>query len=85
MIITYPNFDFYPSRIPDSGVKKLPDPGSGSATLMVRKMCGSLPFCAAEEEQLLDSVIDCGHGNWSDIGNTVSIRTIFSGCGSIIS
>jgi hypothetical protein len=25
---------------------------------------------AAEEEQLLDSVMDCGHGNWSDIGNT---------------
>jgi hypothetical protein len=24
---------FYPSRIPDSGVKKAPDPGSGSATL----------------------------------------------------
>jgi hypothetical protein len=24
---------FYPSRIPDPGVKKSPDPGSGSATL----------------------------------------------------
>jgi hypothetical protein len=24
---------FYPSRIPDPGVKKAPDPGSGSATL----------------------------------------------------
>jgi hypothetical protein len=26
---------FYPSRIPDPGVKKAPDPGSGSATLPV--------------------------------------------------
>jgi hypothetical protein len=25
---------FFPSRIPDSGVKKAPDPGSGSATLL---------------------------------------------------
>jgi hypothetical protein len=25
---------FYPSRIPDPGVKKEPDPGSGSATLL---------------------------------------------------
>jgi hypothetical protein len=25
---------FYPSRIPDPGVKKAPDPGSGSATLI---------------------------------------------------
>ncbi len=32
-------------------------------------MYGSFLLCAAEEEQLLDSVIDCGHGNWSDIGN----------------
>ncbi len=28
-----PDPDFYPSRIPDPGVKKAPDPGSGSATL----------------------------------------------------
>jgi hypothetical protein len=26
---------FYPSRIPDPGVKKTPDPGSGSATLIL--------------------------------------------------
>jgi hypothetical protein len=26
---------FYPSRIPDPGVKKAPDPGSGSATLIL--------------------------------------------------
>ncbi len=26
---------FYPSRIPDPGVKKAPDPGTGSATLLV--------------------------------------------------
>ncbi len=28
------DLDFYPSRIPDPGVKKAPDPGSGSATLI---------------------------------------------------
>ncbi len=28
-----PNLTFYPSWIPDQGVKKAPDPGSGSATL----------------------------------------------------
>ncbi len=28
-----PDLFFYPSRIPDPGVKKAPDPGSGSATL----------------------------------------------------
>jgi hypothetical protein len=28
---------FYPSRIPDPGVKKAPDPGSGSKTLMCRE------------------------------------------------
>jgi hypothetical protein len=28
-----PDADFYPSRIPDPGVKKAPDPGSGSASL----------------------------------------------------
>jgi hypothetical protein len=36
-----PNPDFYPSRIPDlgsriQGLKKAPDPGSGSATLLTR-------------------------------------------------
>ncbi len=29
-----PDPDFYPSRIPDPGVKKAPNPGSGSATLL---------------------------------------------------
>ncbi len=29
-----PDPDFYPSRIPDPGVNKAPDPGSGSATLV---------------------------------------------------
>jgi hypothetical protein len=28
---------FYPSRIPDPGVKKAPDPGSGYATLVLDK------------------------------------------------
>ncbi len=34
---------FYPSRIPDRGVKKAPDPGSGSATLnaQILAMLGS--------------------------------------------
>jgi hypothetical protein len=31
------DLDFYPSRIPDPGVKKTPDPGSGSATLESQK------------------------------------------------
>jgi hypothetical protein len=29
----FPILIFYPSRIPDSGIKKAPDPGSGPATL----------------------------------------------------
>jgi hypothetical protein len=29
---------FYPYRIPDPGVKKAPDPGSGSATLAINKL-----------------------------------------------
>ncbi len=33
MFIPDPDLDFYPSRIPDPGVKMAPDPGSGSATL----------------------------------------------------
>ncbi len=34
---------FYPSRIPDPGVKKAPDPGPGSATLNERqRYCGHL-------------------------------------------
>ena len=32
---------FYPFRIPDPGVKKSPDPGSGSATLGTRTKLGS--------------------------------------------
>ncbi len=31
--------NFFPSRIPDPGVKKAPDPGSGSATLS--EACGT--------------------------------------------
>ncbi len=34
---------FYPSRIPDPGVKKAPDPGSGSVTLYI-KVWSSLPL-----------------------------------------
>jgi hypothetical protein len=66
MFIPDPDIDFFPPWIPDLGVGKATDPGSGSARLMMRKMC------AAEEEQLLDSVMDCGHGNWSDIGNNTN-------------
>jgi hypothetical protein len=33
LFIPDPDLTFYPSRIPDPGVKKAPDPGSGSATL----------------------------------------------------
>jgi hypothetical protein len=35
---------FYPSRIPDSGVKKTPDPGFGSTTLELAKAKSSLFF-----------------------------------------
>jgi hypothetical protein len=40
LFIPDPYADFYPSRIPDPGVKQAPDPGSGSATLLlsVRKV-----------------------------------------------
>jgi hypothetical protein len=34
LFIPDPDADFLPSRIPDPGVKKAPDPGSGSATLI---------------------------------------------------
>jgi hypothetical protein len=35
MFVPDPDLDFfYPSQIPDPGVKKAPDPGSGSATLV---------------------------------------------------
>jgi hypothetical protein len=37
MFIPDPNLDFfYPSRIPIPGLKKAPDPGSGSATLFIK-------------------------------------------------
>jgi hypothetical protein len=36
MFIPDPDLDFYPSRIPDPGIKKAPDPGSGSATMLFR-------------------------------------------------
>jgi hypothetical protein len=35
MIIPDPDVFFYPSRIPDRGVKKAPDPRSGSAALLL--------------------------------------------------
>jgi hypothetical protein len=35
MFIPNPNLDFYPSRIPDHGVKKAPDPGSATRFLTV--------------------------------------------------
>jgi hypothetical protein len=34
---------FYPSRIPDPGVKKATDPGSGSATLGTEQVSVSNP------------------------------------------
>jgi hypothetical protein len=37
---------------------------------MMRKIRVAFFLCAAEEEPLLDSVTNCGHGNWSDIGST---------------
>ncbi len=38
------NLDFFPSRIPDLGVKKAPDPGSGSATLVVIKCKNEIKY-----------------------------------------
>jgi hypothetical protein len=38
MFIADPRSGFFPSRIPDPGVKKAPAPGSGSATLIGRML-----------------------------------------------
>ncbi len=35
----WPRLTFYPSRILDPGIKKAPDPGSGSATLIQIPLC----------------------------------------------
>ncbi len=35
---------FYPSRIPDPGVKKAPDPGSGILVIIINQCCGSGMF-----------------------------------------
>jgi hypothetical protein len=37
LFIPDPDADFLPSWIPDPGVKKAPDPGSGSATLIFKR------------------------------------------------
>jgi hypothetical protein len=36
IVIPDPDADFLPLQIPDPGVKKAPNPGSGSATLFIR-------------------------------------------------
>jgi hypothetical protein len=41
---------FYPSRIPDPGVRKAPDPGSGSATLWYGKQILTAPGGGEEKE-----------------------------------
>jgi hypothetical protein len=66
--------------VPDLDLLPIPDPGSRGqkgtgSRIRIRhtddeKNVCSKALCAVEEEQLLDSVMDCGHGNWSDIGNT---------------
>ena len=40
--IPSPEADFYPSRIAEQWVKKAPDPGSGSATLVIPSLTHSL-------------------------------------------
>jgi hypothetical protein len=47
-----PNAYFRPSRIPDQGVKKAPNPGSGSATLVADPGSGAFltPGCGIRDE-----------------------------------
>ncbi len=49
-----PDADFLPSRIPDPGVKKAPNPGSGSATLHVSEWA-DFPCCAVEALLVINS------------------------------
>ena len=37
MQIPDPGFELFPSRIPDPEIQKAPDPGSGSATLVITR------------------------------------------------
>jgi hypothetical protein len=46
---------FYPSRIPDPGVKKAPDPGSGSATLL--SSCPAPPTLMMHNLQVAHEII----------------------------
>jgi hypothetical protein len=43
MFIPDPDLDFYPSWIPDPGVKKAPDSRSGSATLLMPAFLVAVP------------------------------------------
>ncbi len=52
---------FYPSRIPDPEVKKAPDPGSGSATLLLFIVISALD-CGADDARLLLLAAEAGGG-----------------------
>jgi hypothetical protein len=43
---------FYPSRIPDPGVKKAPNPGSGSATLITDNWPSTTGTCTGSNETM---------------------------------
>jgi hypothetical protein len=74
---------FYPSRIPDPGVKKAPDPGSGSATLPVTletpeaEVTSIVGGKAATRETLATAVLMAGkihyEGHWK--GWSLEIKT----------
>ncbi len=61
---------FYPSRIPDPGVKKAPDPGSGSATL-VDSLLTKLQRC---EDPLVSSCEGDGFSLGSHQGPRCQVR-----------
>jgi hypothetical protein len=61
-----PNPDFLPIRIPDPGVKKAPDPGSGSATLLPKLTTPppphklSHPLCVCSPHGARDGKVEGG-------------------------
>jgi hypothetical protein len=57
--IPYPDLDFYPSRIPDPGIKKAPDPGFATlvGTVLVKDLSkGDLKYMSAKSRQPRDQM-----------------------------
>jgi hypothetical protein len=69
-----PDADFFPSRIPDPGVKKhpIPDPGSGSATLELPGK-NSLAEISVMVCNIVNSVI-LGPGSCDVRGNAAQLQ-----------